>query len=305
MNKKLVLVTCPRVEENSSDFKSFFNQNNIESLFSYPTNQQFDKDEMKKLLKNVDLAIVGDDDLSRGAISDLSKLKYIIKWGSGVDNIDLDFAEQNNIEVFNCPNILGKYVAEYGLGMLLALIKQISKTDTQVRENVWLKNENDTLFNSKIGFFGFGDVASEFVKLLDPFSPTINYCDIQEKNNKFKRLEFDEFINENKIFILTSNLTDKNKSIFDKKIFERMRKDSILINISRGGLINENDLYIALKTSTIKGAALDVFQEEPLPKESKLRTLDNLILGTHNASNVRLANIDVNKYILKLMSEIL
>ena len=92
MNKKLVLVTCPRVEENSSDFKSFFNQNNIESLFSYPTNQQFDKNEMKKLLKKVDLAIVGDDDLSRGAISDLSKLKYIIKWGSGVDNIDLDFA---------------------------------------------------------------------------------------------------------------------------------------------------------------------------------------------------------------------
>ena len=84
-----------------------------------------------------------------------------------------------------------------------------------------------------------------------------------------------------------------------------MGKDSILINISRGGLINENDLYIALKTSTIKGAGLDVFQEEPLPKESKLRTLDNLILGTHNASNVRLANIDVNKYILKLMSEIL
>ena len=80
-----------------------------------------------------------------------------------------------------------------------------------------------------------------------------------------------------KYLYLTSNLTDKNKSIFDKKIFERMGKDSILINISRGGLINENDLYIALKTSTIKGAGLDVFQKNLCQKESKLRTLDNLI----------------------------
>ncbi len=305
MNKKKILVTCPRIDESKSKFIKYFQNNEFDYQFLYPESQQFSESEMIKLFENVNVAIVGDDIVSENVISSSNDLEYIIKWGSGTDNINRKTAELKNIRIFNTPNILGKYVAEYGLGMLIDLIKNISKTDRQVRNKNWQKNENFTLFNSKIGFFGFGDVANEFAKLLTPFSPSISYCDVVEKECNYKRLSFEKLLINNEIVIVTSNLTADNKEVFDKSAFQKMGRDSYLINISRGGLINEEDLVVALNNLYINGAALDVYKEEPLPKDSELRIIDNVLLGTHNASNVSTANIEVNEYILNLMGEIL
>ncbi len=305
MDKKRILVTCPRVDTNIDDFKRLFEKKGFDYKFSYPENQQHNSLEINELLNNISIAIVGDDEINQNVLNSSAGLNCIIKWGSGTDNIDKKSAEINGIQIFNTPNILGKYVAEYGLGLLLSLIKQITKTDREVRKNNWYKNENFTLYNSKIGFFGFGDVASEFAKLLTPFSTTITYCDIQEKECSFEKLSFERLLEHNDIIVVTSNLTDQNKNIFDKNAFKKMGQNSYLVNISRGGLINEKDLQQALVNYEIRGAALDVFASEPLAKNNQFKSLGNVLLGTHNASNVLRANIEVNEYILKLMEKIL
>ena len=162
-----------------------------------------------------------------------------------------------------------------------------------------------TLFNKTIGFYGFGEIANEFVKLLKPYNVNIVFHDIKTLNNNFKQLSLDEIFVKSDVLIVSSELTKDNEGEINNNLIGKMDKNSIIINISRGKIINEQDLISSLKNKSIRGAGLDVFNEEPISYNHEFLELENVVVTCHNASNTDEASKEVNEEIIKMIDELI
>jgi D-3-phosphoglycerate dehydrogenase / 2-oxoglutarate reductase len=300
-----VLVTCPRVDISRVSFDTFFNKKNIDADYIFPENQGFDSKEMIQIYDEYEMVIVGDDEINEDFLSKVPLLKNIIKWGKGTDNIDKVACKKENISVYNSPGNIAKFVAEHGLSLINTLNKNIIINMSSVNQNKWFKNSSHSLFDKTVGFYGFGAIAREFVELLKPFGVKVIYYDIQLLENDFKQVSIDELFENSNVLIVSSELTDENYGEIDKKLLTKMNNDSILINISRGQIINEADLISCLEDNSIRGAGLDVFTTEPLTSTNGLLKLDNVVLTCHNASNTEQASIEVNEEIIQIMESLI
>ncbi len=300
-----VLITCPRVVESETLFTKFFDENNHAIDYIYPTKQGFDSVELRSIYDEHELLIVGDDQVNSDFLENALNLKTIIKWGKGVDNIDKKFCTDHRIDLFNSPGNIAQFVAEHGLALILGLLKRLNQNTQMIKKNIWSKDENLSLFNKNIGFYGFGDVANNLSKLVEPFNTKIKFYDIKKINNDYFQVEYDELFQTSDIVIIASELTAENKGIVDFNTLKMMSPSAILINISRGKIINEKDLIRALNESLISGAGLDVLEEEPIDSNNKLLLFDNVIITCHNASNTKQATISVNNEILEILKSII
>src|SRR5699024_9523799 len=212
--------------------------------------------------------------------------------------IDFNYAENNGIAVGWSPAANARSVAEYTLLLILAANKKFSHAIKTLELGGW-RNEShlgEDIKGKRIGIVGLGAIGKEvsvFLKALsvdvigyDPFLDEEGFDNIG-----VKKVSFDKLIQTSDVITIHSPLTKDTNKMFNKEVFTKMKNDSIIINTARGGLIDEEELIKSLKTQEIKGAALDVFAEEPLPLSSELRKLNNVILTPHIAARTTQSSI--------------
>lgn len=217
-------------------------------------------------------------------IDSLSYLKVISRCGTGVDNIDIIAAERFGVEVFNTPDAPILAVAELTIGLMLNLLRKINQADSAIRKGKWEKPMGNLLTGKKVGIIGFGRIGRKVAKLLVSFGCEIRYYDIKGglrgKGARIKCVkEMNKLLKE--CDIVSLHVSSK-EQIISKYEISLMKKGAWLINVSRGGVVDEDALYHALLENHLAGAAIDVFEQEPYT--GKFKDLENIILTPHIGS---------------------
>ena len=256
-----------------------------------PLGRKIRNEEVYEQVHEADYVIAGTEKYDQELLNKLVNLKGISRVGIGIDNIDLDIAAKNNIKIFNTPEEPAKGVAELTLTFILNLLREISSHQLNLNQGNWERTLGKSLNEATISLIGGGRVAKNVSKfLLSAGVKKIKVFDILDlstdpdwRHESISICGFEECLSNSDIVSLHVPMNEENKNMISKKELLVMGKNSYLINVSRGGLINEEDLYEALNSNLIKGAALDVFATEPY--EGKLLECKNLIATPHVASS--------------------
>lgn len=233
-------------------------------------------------------------------IRSFKKLKCIQLLSAGLDRVPLDYIEKKEIKLFNAQGVYSVPMAEFAIGSVLQIYKDSRFFFEQQEKKVWKKRRNlMEIYNKRVLVLGAGSVGSEVAKRFSAFTKYVYGIDIlQKKQDGFVEIyPFDDLqteLSKSDIVIVTLPLTNDTRGLFDSKMFEKMKQGAVLVNIARGGIIDENALIDALHQK-LMGAALDVFLNEPIPKDSKLWHCENLIISPHNSfvsegNNLRMWN---------------
>lgn len=249
--------------------------------------------------------IAGTEPYDFDTLKGLEGLKVISRVGIGMDAIDMKAAAGLGIKVVNTPSGPVSAVAELTVCLMLDLLRKVSFMDREIRAGKWKKNMGNLLRGKKTGIIGYGNIGQKVGELLIAFGCDIAYHDpaINRRNGKIGPMRLDELLEW--ADIVTIHVSGKSEIIGEKE-FERMKRGAWLINVSRGGTVNEDKLYSSLKSGRISGAALDVFSEEPYG--GALKGLNNVILTPHIGSYAAESRIemetDAAKNLIKILSEV-
>jgi len=251
------------------------------------------KENLIKELKEVDAVALRTATLYEDVLMHCPKIKIISRHGVGYNNVDLDYLNQHKkaLAVTGTSNAVS--VAEHVMTMFLYLAKKINKSDILVRTNEFMNKSSIgnffELYQKNILILGFGRIGQAVAKRCKGFDVNILVYDpfvdkeIIQKND-YRKVNFDDGIKEADFITIHIPLSDQTKNLINKKEFEQMKNNAIIVNTARGGIINEQDLYWALKNKKIYGAGTDVFEIEPPNSNNPLFTLDNILLSPHNAA---------------------
>jgi D-3-phosphoglycerate dehydrogenase len=216
------------------------------------------------------------------------KLQVIGRAGVGVDNVDIPTSTRRGIIVMNTPLGNIESAAEHAIALIFAAARHVAAADKTMKEGKWEKKKftGIELAGKVLGIVGLGKVGQIVCKALrsldmqvlafDPFLPAAKAADIG-----VKLVDMNELLQKSDFITIHTPLTESTKNLINADAFKKMKKSAILVNCARGGVVDEDALVAALKEKKIKMAALDVFGKEPLPAESPLRTLENIVLTPH------------------------
>jgi len=220
-------------------------------------------------------------------------LKVVGRAGVGVDNIDVAECERRGIKVLNAPMAATNSVAELVFSLMASFARSIPRADKTTKEGLWLKSEfvGFELRGKTLGIVGFGRIGFRLAEIALAFGMKVlayDVVDIKALADRIgaKVVPLEKIIEESDIISLHVPLLDSTRNLISRSQIAKMKSNALLINTSRGGIVNEKDLHEALRDKKIAGACLDVFEHEPL-KESPLFTLDNVILTPHIAASTK------------------
>lgn len=236
-------------------------------------NKHYEEEELKENVMDFDVMIVRSATKVRKPIIDAAKggkLKLVIRGGVGVDNIDVDYARKNGIEVKNTPNASSASVAELTIGHLFALTRYIHLANVTMRDGKWEKKkyEGIELFGKTLGLIGFGRIAREVATRAEALGMRVIYTDKLGKARGYERFEFctiEKLLKKADFVSLHVPFNKEEGAIIGKDQFAIMKDGAYIINCARGGVIDEEALIEALNSGKINGAGLDVFENEPKP----------------------------------------
>ena len=297
-----IVVTCPRYFPELNHINNLLRKHDVKIDFKKPDGQGFLLNEMKLFLKDASIAVVGDDQIDDSLLDECKNLDLIIKWGAGVDNINITNTEP---KVLNSPGDIYKDVAEHTVFLIGSLLKNIPEIHHKVlNNNLWHKPTGTRIMNKDIGLIGFGRIGQQTAKILKSFGANIYFSDpyVENVENNLGEKKNIEYIKENcDILVITASLTNDTKNLLNSDFFNSLGKKPYIVNVSRGSIINEKDLIEALEEELISGCALDVFENEPINKDSQLKTFENVVFSSHNASNTHEANASVNSQVTEIL----
>jgi len=285
-----VLISCPHLQKSILKYESIFEKHKI-NLIVPSVLQQLEEDDLVEIVPNVDGAIIGDDKFTAKVISRASRLKIISKWGVGIDNIDLNIAKKKGIVVKNTPGVFSNEVADVVIGYLILLSRKLHLINENVKNGYWDQIEGISLYSKTIGIIGLGNIGKEVCRrTLTMGMNTIAFDivppnEIWLSNNPVKMVDLNTLFKTSDFISLNCNLSVNTYHLLNSTTFNELKKGVYIINCSRGALIDENSLIEALAKEIVSGAALDVFEHEPIFPDSQLLKNNNVICGTHNSSN--------------------
>lgn len=249
---------------------------------------------MKEIIAEADYAISGQVAVSGDVLRAGKKLKLLHKWGVGYDNIDIATAKELGIKVARTTGSNALPVAEFALGLMISALRYIGYGHAELKKGHWstghLPGDTFMLSGKTVGLIGFGAIGQNVAKLLRGFGCTILYSKRQplaaeeEAALGVRHASLDEILAQADVVSLHCPLTPETTNLIGREAFAKMKKTAVLINVARGGVVDESALVIALRDRVIAGAAMDVYAIEPLPADSELLTLDNLVVTPHLAA---------------------
>lgn len=233
--------------------------------------------------------------LKKEKLIEANKLKIIFAYKTGVDDFPLDELKEKGIILIN-SHADSKIIAEYAFGLSVSLVNRITEFDHYLREGIWYQEENDywkSIFNMKIGLFGYGHIGKNIHQIL--LNNNIETYTI-DRNHDYENInlvkDINELIEKTDLIICSVPKTNSTNNIFNKKTF-KMMKNKYLVNVGRSNVINQKDLFEALNTKQLSGAAIDTWDKKPKNKKTKLlpslvpfQILNNIILSPHAAMRV-------------------
>jgi phosphoglycerate dehydrogenase-like enzyme len=293
---KKLLVTLPWNKEDVSRLDDYMRQ--LEEcgfqIHFYP-DQSISEDALIENLQNVAVLIYGTGKLSARVLEAAKDLKMIAKLGVGLESIDIPAATARGIPVVNDPVTASEPVAEFTCALMLAAARRLPENIELGRSGRWGRTIGRSLYRQTLGIVGFGNIGQTLAKIVRGFDMKVVAYDHRHtplKMEAAQRLDvefvpFDTLIEKSDFVSLHIPQVPANENLMNEVVLKKMKSTAILINTSRGAMVDEDALYAALKNGTIGGAALDVHKKEPFDTASPLLTLRNCILTTHNGVATR------------------
>ena len=305
------LVTCRHLQRHFPHFKPQYDALGVEALAPSFEGQQLDAAAMRTLVQNIDCVIAGDDIIDASVIEagKRSRLKAIVKWGVGTDSIDKAAAQRLGIPVYNTPGVFGEEVADLALALLLNVVRRVSLMNTAIRAGAWTRLEGRTLAGKTAGVIGLGSIGQAIVRRVQAFGMDVIGHDVRQlgagEAPSVRQAPLADVLRESDVLLLACNLTSENRHLLNAEAFTTMKAGVVVINVSRGPLIDEAALVGALESGCVAAAGLDVFETEPLPAASKLRRFDQCVFTAHAGSSTEEAIARINQMTSDILFHVL
>lgn len=291
MQKKYsILITCPPMIGMIDEFSDHIHT--LGGEYHAPAfTQTMSESELLELVPRFDGWIIGDDPVTRKVLEagGNGRLRAAVKWGIGVDNIDFTAADELQIKIANTPDMFGNEVADIAICYLIGLARRVFRIDREVREGKWPKYAGISLAGKTAAVVGYGDIGRKItIRMRTMGMKVVVYDPACNENNLEADDEYatwPEELERCNFIVFSCSLNDDNKKMLNRDALSFCQDGVYIVNVSRGGLIDENALVEGLLSGKVDSAALDVMETEPLPADSSLLSLENCILGSHNASN--------------------
>lgn len=287
----IVLLSAPYLIPFQDRFAPVLGKFGIE-LIVPDVEERLEEDELLEYAGKYDGVICGDDRYTRRVIeASLPRLKVISKWGTGIDSIDKEACKDFDVMLGNTPNAFTEPVADSVFGYLLTFARQHPAMDRAMKDGVWKKIPGRALRECTLGIIGIGNIGSALVKRAQPFGMKVLGNDIREIDPDFiedyglEMVALEELLSRADFVSVNCDLNSTSRHLINRDALSRMKPEAVLINTARGPIVEEEALITALQEGIISGAALDVYEFEPLPEDSPLRELSQVLLAPHNANS--------------------
>lgn len=251
--------------------------------------------EVADLLKyagQFDGAVCGDDRYTARVLEACSpRLKVISKWGTGVDSIDAEACSRFNIRLCRTPNAFTTPVADTVLGYMLAFARRGPWMDAAMKRGEWEKIPGKALSECTLGIIGIGNIGKAVTRRAKAFGMKVLGTDIVDIDHVFVNesgihmTDLDSLLSDSDFVSVNCDLNSTSHHLINSTTLAKMKSSAVLINTARGPIVDENALIAALRSGQVGGAALDVFEHEPLPLDSPLLKMDNVMLAPHNSNS--------------------
>jgi len=285
-----VLISAPYFQPMIQRFLPLFSQHSIEVVVP-PVHERMEEDELLKWVEDIDGAICGDDRFTDKVLGRSRKLKVISKWGTGIDSIDKEAAVRRGIQVCNTPDAFSHGVSDSVMGYILCFARRLPEMNTMIRAGKWEKIGSVSLGECTLGVIGVGNVGKQVVRRAKGFGMRLLGNDIIDISREFiaetgiDMVSRESLLRQSDFVSLNCDLNRTSYHLIGDTELSQMKETAYLINTARGPIIEELALVRALAAKGIAGAALDVFETEPLPHDSPLLRFENVMLAPHNANS--------------------
>lgn len=286
-----VLMTAPYMLPLVDRFKPVLDKYGIELIVA-DVQERMEEEDLLRYAGQFDGTICGDDKYTPRVIEACApRLKVISKWGTGVDSISAEACSKFGVKLGRTPNAFTTPVTDSVLGYLLAFVRRQPWLDAAMKRGVWDKLPGKTLSEGTLGIIGVGTIGKTVTRRACAFGMKVLGTDIVEIDHVFitetgiQMTPLDELLTQSDFVSLNCDLNPTSHHLINAKTLAKMKSTAVLINTARGPIVDEKALIAALQSGQIGGAALDVFESEPLPKDSSLLKMDNVMLAPHNANS--------------------
>ena len=272
----------------------------------------FTKDEeIPERIKDADVILCNKSSMSEKDLSGAKNLKYIGLFATGYNNVDLEYTRKHGITVCNAGSYSTEAVAQHVFAFILHYYNTISRYDEFVKNKGWINTnkfspfmEMKELFGKTIGIIGYGSIGQKVAVIANAFGMNVlaySSSALKEKiqSDEVTYAAVDEILGKSDIVTIHCPLNKDSEKMCNKEFFTKMKKDSLFINTSRGGVVNQEDLMWALNNNVIQYAALDVIEKEPMPEDCKLIETKNLVITPHAAW----APLETRERLIKIVSK--
>ena len=289
--KYTVLLTAPYMIPFLDHFKPVFEKYDID-LIVPNVKERMEEADLFKYAGQFDGAVSGDDRFSARVLDACApRLKVISKWGTGVDSIDASACSRLNIRLCRTPNAFTTPVADTVLGYLLAFARRAPWMDKEMKAGKWEKTPGKTLSECTLGIIGVGNIGKAVTRRACAFGMKVMGNDIVDIDHVFitesgiQMTDLDTLLSDSDFISVNCDLNPTSHHLINAKTLAKMKSSAVLINTARGPIVSEKELIEALQAERLAGAAMDVFEVEPLPLDSPLLKMDNVMLAPHNSNS--------------------
>ena len=286
-----VLLTAPYMLPFVERFRPVFEKHGLDLIIP-DVLERMEEADLLKYAGQFDGAICGDDRYTERVIAACApRLKVISKWGTGVDSIDASACSRYGVALCRTPNAFTTPVADSVLGYMLAFARRQPWMDREMKSGKWKKILGKTLSECTLGVVGVGNVGKAVVRRARAFGMQVYGTDIVDIDHVFvgesgiQMTDLPTLLSNSDFVSINCDLNPSSHHLMNADTFALMKPTAVLINTARGPVVQESALIEALQSSRIAGAALDVFEFEPLPLESPLLQMDNVMLAPHNSNS--------------------
>ena len=289
--KYKVLFTAPYMIPFVERFKPVFDKYDIELIIP-DVQERMEEADLMKHAGQFDGAICGDDRYTLRVIEAcVPRLKVISKWGTGIDSIDAEACSRYSIKIGRTLNAFTTPVADTVLGYMLAFTRRGPWMDREMKSGKWEKIPGKTLSECTLGVIGVGNIGKAVTRRAKAFGMKVYGTDIVDIDHVFvsetgiEMTTLESLLSNSDFVSINCDLNSTSQHLMNSDTFALMKPNAVLINTARGPIVDEKSLIEALQAHRLTGAALDVFEYEPLPVESPLMKMDNVMLAPHNSNS--------------------
>ena len=268
------------------------------------------EDELIPLLDGCDGYLAGLDFITEKVLLNAKSLRVISRYGTGCDRVDLDAAKKCGILVANTPGANADAVADLTIGMMLVIARAIPMLDRATKQGEWLRRTGIELGGKTLGLLGFGMIGKKTARRAAGFGMDVvaydpYFDEVYAKENDVSFNTLEQILNGSDFISLHLPLTDSTKNVINSESIKSMKPGAVIINTSRGGLIDEDALYHALESGHLGGAALDAYESEPPDASRPLYQLSNVVTTPHTGAHTAEAALNMASMAVDNLIEVL